>query len=83
MVIQPKSFHRDTTLKLVGALIPVLPFLGYRLLREYLCFKASASKAGKIYEQELIKQGLSLDIAHELTMKYLESQSLQTALFSR
>ncbi|MBU0498363.1 MAG: hypothetical protein KKC68_00870 [Candidatus Thermoplasmatota archaeon] len=80
--MKPNPSNHDKSLKIVGVLLPSLPFLGYRLLREYLRFKTSANKAGKIFEQELIKQGLSLDVAQELTLSYLESRNLQNTILS-
>jgi hypothetical protein len=61
---------------MLGVVIPSLPFLGYRFLREYLRFKSSAHNAGKIFYDELVDQGIDPGYAEDLTDSYLESRNL-------
>ena len=76
MVNKNGSNARTAVLKIMGMIIPSLPFLGYRFLREYLKFKTTADKAGKIFHDELLAQGIHPSFAADLTGSYLESRDL-------
>ena len=76
MVHRLNDDSRNEVLCLIGTVIASLPFLGFRLFREYLRFKTFADKAGKIFYNELLSHGISHSIADELTCSYLESRDL-------
>jgi|MudIll2142460700_1097286.scaffolds.fasta_scaffold721124_2 hypothetical protein len=64
-------------IKFVGMMIPLLPSLLVRLTAIFIRFKGEANKAGKIFKQELIQQGIDHDTASELTGIYLESSHIR------
>ena len=70
------DYNRNAILKLMGAVVPSIPFLGFRLFREYLRYKSTADRAGKIFYEELLAQGMNLQYADDLTCSYLESRNL-------
>ena len=76
MIHEMDGNSSDRLLRVVGTIIPTLPLLVYLMLREYLCFKTSADKAGKIFHNELLAQGMSPGFAEDLTSFYLESRDL-------
>jgi hypothetical protein len=76
MVHEMDCNSSDSLLRVVGTIIPTLPLLVYLMIREYLCFKTSANKAGKIFHNELLAQGMSPGLAEDLTNFYLESRDL-------
>ena len=71
-----QDYSRNTVLRVMGAVIPSLPFLGLRLFREYLRYKSTADHAGRIFYDELIEQGMNPQYANDLTCSYLESRNL-------
>jgi len=71
-----QDYTRNSVLRLMGAVIPSLPFLGFRLFREYLRYKSTADRAGRIFFDELIAQGINPQYADDLTCSYLESRNL-------
>lgn len=70
------DYNRNAVLKLMGAVIPSIPFFGFRLFREYLRYKSTADRAGKIFYEELLAQGMNPQYADDLTCSYLESRNL-------
>ena len=58
--------------KIVGLLIPLLPSLVLRFGGEFIRFKSRAHKAGRIFQDELLRQGLDKPTAERLTALYLE-----------
>ena len=71
-----KDDSGNAAFRLIRAVIPSLPFLGFRFFREYLRFKSTADRAGKIFYNELLAQGIGPGFADELTCSYLESRDL-------
>lgn len=71
-----QDYTRNAVLKVMGAVIPSLPFLGLRFFREYLQYKSTADRAGRIFYDELITQGINPQYADDLTCSYLESRNL-------
>ena len=53
-----KDDSGNAAFRLIRAVIPSLPFLGFRFFREYLRFKSTADRAGKIFYDELLAQGI-------------------------
>lgn len=63
-------------IKLFGIILPSMPSLLFRLSGTLLRFKSNAKKAGKVFQNELIKQGIDKKTADELTSIYLEGSSI-------
>jgi hypothetical protein len=59
-------------IKILGILIPLLPSLILRFAGEFIRFKSRAQKAGRIFQDELLRQGLDKTTAERLTSFYLE-----------
>jgi hypothetical protein len=57
---------------MIGLLIPLLPSLILRFGGEFIRFKSKAHKAGRIFQDELLQQGLDKPTAERLTAFYLE-----------
>lgn len=62
--------------RILGMIIPSLPSLIFRFGGVFLKFKREAKKGGKIFQNELISQGLDATTAAALTDMYLGSSSL-------
>jgi hypothetical protein len=58
--------------KILGILIPLLPSLILRFAGESIRLKSRAQKAGRIFQKELLRQGLNKTTAERLTAFYLE-----------
>jgi hypothetical protein len=65
-------------IKFLGTLLPFLPKLLLSLSITYLQFKRRAKKAGKVFQKELIKQGIDKHTAVELTEFYMTSSRFRT-----
>jgi len=59
-------------LKIVAFLILMFPSLIFRFGGEALRFKSKARRAGYIFREELVRQGLGRSTAIQLTAFYLE-----------
>jgi hypothetical protein len=59
-------------LKILGFLIPLLPSLILRFGGEFIRFKSRAQKGGRVFQDELVRQGLDETTATRLTALYLE-----------
>ena len=64
-------------MKLLGMMIPLIPSLMFRLTGTIIQFKSRANKAGKVFKNELIKQGIDRETADELTLIYMESSHIR------
>ena len=64
-------------MKLIGMMIPLIPSLMFRLTGTLIQFKSRANKAGKVFKNELIKQGIDRETADELTLIYMESSHIR------
>jgi hypothetical protein len=67
---------RGEGFRTLGVIIPSLPSLIFRFGGVLLKFKREAKKGGKIFQKELISQGLDATTAAAFTDMYLESSSL-------
>jgi hypothetical protein len=74
-IIKEKRERR--ALKNVGVLLPFLPKFLFRSSITFLRFKRRAKKAGKVFRQELIKQGVDKHTASGLTGFYLKSSQIK------
>jgi len=63
--------------RVLGALLPYLPSLMLRLGGSFLRLKRDAKKAGRIFQKELMHQGIDEGAAAELTEIYLEPSSIK------
>ena len=66
--------------KITGYVILFLPTLLVKLALFYLRFKGMASKSGKIFQEELLRQGLDEEIAEKFTKEYLKSSHFLTLM---
>lgn len=64
-------------IRVLGMTLPVLPGLLVRLAGTFLRFKRRASRASKIFERELHRQGLDPETAGRLTREYLEGGNVR------
>jgi hypothetical protein len=76
-----ENINEPRTIKLFGLMLPALPSLLVRFGGTFLRFKRDARKGGKVFQKELINQGIDEKIAEELTEKYLEGSNLSKYLF--
>ncbi len=65
-------------IKFFGMLLPKIPFLMFRFTGIFLRFKSDANKAGKIFQEELIKNGINEEMASDLTEIYMESSHIRS-----
>jgi hypothetical protein len=76
-----KDVREDVNpIKLLGMILPLIPSLMFRLTGTLIRFKSDANKAGKVFKNELIKQGIDKETADELTLIYLESSHIRRYL---
>jgi hypothetical protein len=59
-------------LKIVGIFILKLPSFIFRFGGEFIRFRSRANRAGRIFQEELVRQGLDKTTAERLTEFYLE-----------
>ena len=64
-------------IKLFGIMIPSIPSLMFRLTGTFIRFKSDANKAGKIFKNELMRQGIDKEVASDLMGVYLESSHIR------
>jgi hypothetical protein len=64
------------SIRLFGMILPSLPSILFRSGGAFLRFKREAKKGGRIFQKELIKQGLDKATASELTDIYLDGSNL-------
>lgn len=64
-------------MKKFGVLLPFLPKLLFKFSIAFLRFKKVAKKAGKIFEKELMEQGLDKQTASELTQIYMKGSEIR------
>jgi len=62
--------------KMLGFLILIIPSLILRFGAEFIRFKSKANRAGRIFQEELVRQGLDKATAANLTSFYLEGSDL-------
>ena len=77
MINNIKDYREVNPIKIFGLMLPSLPSLMIRLSGNFIRFKGQANKAGKIFKNELIKQGIGDKIADDLTSTYLESSHIR------
>lgn len=66
----------ERPIKFFGFLLPSLPRLILRCTGTFLRFKRNANRAGKVFKNELIDQGIDKQTASELTNIYMEGSDL-------
>ena len=71
------EMEKTFPIKIFGMIIPAIPSLMFKLTGTLIRFKSDANKAGKIFKEELIKQGIDKDTAVELTEIYKESSHIR------
>jgi hypothetical protein len=76
MVKEIERQKRGDGFRTLGMIIPYLPSIIFRFGGVFLKFKREAKKGGKIFQKELVSQGLDATTAAALTDMYLESSSL-------
>jgi hypothetical protein len=72
-----KGEREVNTIKLFGIMLPSMPSLIFRLVGTFLRFKRDANKAGKVFRNRLIEQGIDEKTATELTEIYLQSSHIR------
>lgn len=75
-----QSTKNGKILRYTSILLILLPFFLFRVIAEYLRFRGTVEKGGRIFQTELIKQGIDIQIAQELTRQYIQSISLKSFL---
>jgi len=65
-----------------GLFLPFLPKLLFTLGVMFLRFKRRAKKAGKVFQKELMRQGIDKHTASELTAMYLKGSELRSFIKS-
>lgn len=75
-MIEEEENRNPNPVRLFGMILPSLPSLMFRFGGTFLRFKREAKKGGRIFQKELIKQGLDKATAAELTEIYLEGGNL-------
>jgi len=74
---QTKNQGAEGGLRLFGSLLPYLPSLIFRTGRSLLRLKRDAKKAGRIFERELVNQGIDEDTAANLAEMYLQPSNIK------
>ena len=64
--------ERTVDLKFLGRILPKTIPLAFKLGGQYVKFRWESRKGGKIFEKELIKQGMDKETAKELTQIYID-----------
>ena len=62
--------------RLFGVMLSSMPSLLFKFGGLYLRFKSEAKKGGRVFQKELIKQGIDRETAEELTRVYLKGSDL-------
>lgn len=62
--------------RVFGIILPSLPSLMFRFGGVFLRFKRDSKKGGRVFQKELINQGLDKTTAAELTEIYLDGGDL-------
>jgi len=68
--------HADT-IKVFGMILTSLPILLLRSGGAFLCFKRDAKKAGRMFQKELLRQGIDETTASQLTEIYLQPSTIK------
>ena len=69
-------------IKWLGMFLPFLPSLMLKSGGAFLRFKRQAKKGGKVFQKELIDQGIDKKTAAELTQTYTEGSELLRSLMN-
>ena len=73
--------EKEGDYRVFGRLLPFLPLLLFKLGAVLLRFKNKAKKGGRVFRDELQKQGIDEKTANELTEIYLESGTLRNYIY--
>ena len=71
-----RTRHTDNPLKLFGVIVPYLPILLLRSGAAWLSFRGKAQKGAKIFQQELVRQGIDKETAMMFTQSYAQGNNL-------
>ena len=66
----------NNPVKIFGMMLPSLPKILFRFGGLFLRFKSKANKGGKVFQKELIQQGLNKETAEKLKEIYVENADL-------
>jgi hypothetical protein len=77
MTKEKKEERERRPIYFLGILFPKLPSLTIRLGGTFLRFKRNANKAGKVFKNELIKQGIDKNTAIGLTEIYMDTSHIR------
>ena len=77
MVTETKDQGSEGGFRLFGALLPYFPSLILRLGGSLLRLKSDAKKAGRIFQKELLSQGIDEETATEFTEMYLQPSNIK------
>ena len=77
MIKKSKENEDNNPVKVFSMVLSSMPSLMFRLGGTYLRFRKDAQKAGKIFKNELIKQGIDKNIAEELSKIYTEGSNIK------
>jgi hypothetical protein len=69
-------------MKILGIIIPVLPSILIRFSGEYLRFRSKATRGGRIFQNELLDQGIDETAAKNLTKIYMDGSNILKYMFS-
>ena len=73
--------EKEEDYRVFGRLLPFLPLLLFKLGTVLLRFKNQAKKGGRVFRNELQKQGIDEQTANELTEIYLEASTLRNYVY--
>jgi hypothetical protein len=72
-----KDTHQnDDAIKGFGMILTRIPVLLFKSAGAFLRFKSDVKRAGKIFEKELLDQGIEKSVAHQLTQVYLDGGNI-------
>ncbi len=72
----------DDPIKILGMIIPMIPFLLFRFSAEYLRFRSSVQRGGRLFQNKLIDHGIDSITAEQLTEIYLDGSNFLKYLYA-
>jgi hypothetical protein len=79
-MVKTKDSGGNQMLRIMGQVLPRLPFLVLRMGRMYVSFKRQVKRSSQVFEKELRRQGMDKQMAAALTQQYLASSHLSHML---
>ena len=77
-----KEKRGEISFKLFGMILVSLPSLIFKSGGAFLRFKREAKKGGKIFQRELVNQGIDKSTADELTEIYIGGSNIVKSLMN-